>query len=185
MARRLPAGSQPCVNAPCFKKAVSGIALLSMLGITSLTAVMMMPAGAMAQAYPEHRSVEAPRGLQLDRAGTIQRLGLGDPALELTDAQKAQIDRAAAKLVSESEDILDRYPLQQEVRQPDRPTVTALNQAGMDALNQARVRFTDFVKSILTQEQREIWEARRSGRAPRLERGTPGNVPSPERQRPR
>lgn len=165
MDRRLSAGVLPCVNVPCLKEATSRLAILWFLGLASVVGTMMLTSSkAIAQSHPGQLITDPPRGLELDRAGTIQRFGLGDPALELSDAQKSQIDRAAATLAAESAEILLKSSVLQEPRRPDRPTLTTLDRAGMEALNQARIRFTDAVKNILNQDQKRTWESKRNGR---------------------
>ncbi len=124
--------------------------------------MMMMAAGAQAQAPGGGAGPGAggpPRGGMamgpVDRASTIERNGLADPALKLTAAQKAEIDRIADAYVAE----VQKAPAGQEA---------------MTARMQARQNMTAAVNKVLTDEQRKTWETAQAGRRPPGGMGGPG-----------
>lgn len=94
-------------------------------------------------------------GGQLDRAGTIQRFGLADAALKLTDAQKAQIDKAADAYVAEMKTVNEKYPM---------AAGSPPDQQGMDARNKARENLTAAVHKVLNDEQKKTWDAAQASR---------------------
>jgi hypothetical protein len=95
-----------------------------------------------------------------DRANTIQRFGLGDPALKLTDAQKAEIDKAADAYVAEMKTANEKYPMAQGAMP---------SEEAMGARNKARENLTAAVNKVLNADQKKTWEASQAAR-----RGGPG-----------
>lgn len=94
-------------------------------------------------------------GGQLDRAGTIQRFGLADAALKLSDAQKKQVDTAADAYVAEMKAVNEKYPM---------AAGSPPGQEGMDARNKARENLTAAVHKALDAEQRKTWDAAQAAR---------------------
>lgn len=122
-------------------------------------AMMTMAAGAFAQAPAGGPPGGGPpRGMgmgQPDRAGTIQRFGLGDAALKLTDAQKAQIDKAVEAYVAEMTSVNQKYPMTQG---------SPPSQEAMGARTKARDDLNDAIGKVLNDEQKKTWEAAQASR---------------------
>ena len=123
-------------------------------------AMMMMAAGAFAQAPGAGPAGGPPRGMGMgmgapDRAGTIQRNGLDDAALKLTDAQKAEINKIADAYVAEVNAISQKYPMQPGA---------GPNQEAMVARQTATQNLTAAVNKVLNAEQRKTWEAAQAAR---------------------
>ena len=136
--------------------------LKTLLLAAAAGAMMTMAAGAMAQAPAGGPGAGPPRGgpgtgAPLDRAGAIQRFGLGDAALKLTDAQKAEIDKAADAYVAAMGKLPAMTP-----GSPPSPEAQA-------ARTKVRDDFTAAVNKVLNDEQRKTFEAAQASR-----RGGPG-----------
>lgn len=130
-----------------------------MLLAVTAGALLTMAAGAMAQAPGGGAPGAGPPrggpggfGPPTDRAGVIQRNGLGDPALKLTDAQKAEIDKAADAYLAEVQKIPAAAP-----GGPPSPEVMA-------ARNTARDNLMAAVNKVLNDEQKKTLEAAQAAR---------------------
>lgn len=147
--------------------------LKTLLLAAAAGAMMTMTAGAMAQA-PGGGAGGPPRGGpgmggpgmggQLDRAGAIQRFGLGDEALKLTAAQKAELDKAADAYVAAMTAVNAKYPRTQGT--PPSAEATAARAKPTEDMNAA-------VAKVLTAEQKKTWDAAQAAR-PRGGMGGPG-----------
>lgn len=123
-------------------------------------ALLTMAAGALAQAPgggapgagPPRGGPGGGFGPPTDRAGVIQRNGLGDAALKLTDAQKAEIDKAADAYLAEVQKIPAAAP-----GGPPSPEVTAARTKARDDLMAA-------VNKVLNDEQKKTLEAAQAAR---------------------
>ena len=134
-----------------------------LLVATAASAMTMMAANVMAQA-PQGGAPRGPGGGmgggmgmgggQLDRAGVIQRFGLGDEALKLTAAQKGELDKAADAYVAEMKTVNEKYPMTQG--QPP-------GQDAMQARMKARDNLNAAVGKVLNAEQKKTWDARPQG----------------------
>ncbi len=137
--------------------------LKGMLVAAAAGAMAIASVGAFAQAPAGGPGGGPPRGpgggggfaAPTDRAGVIQRYGLNAPELKLTDAQKAQIDKAADAYLEESK----KVPQGQE---------------GMQARQTARTNLTTAVGKVLNDEQRKTFDAAQAQRRPP---GGPGGGP--------
>lgn len=133
-------------------------------------AMLVMAAGAHAQA-PGGGPGGPPRGGmgmgmgQPDRAGTIQRFGLDDAVLKLSDAQKADINKAADAYVAAMTSVNEKYPFT-----PGSPP----DQEGMAARQKARDDFVAAVNKVLDADQRKAWEAAQAARGGGM--GGPGGM---------
>jgi hypothetical protein len=103
-----------------------------------------------------------------DKATTIERMGLNDPALKLTAAQKADIDKLADAYVTDQKALAAKYPMAQG---------SPPSQEGMQARRDAREKFTAAVGKVLNDEQRKTWEAAQAARRPPM--GGPGGPGGP------
>lgn len=138
--------------------------LKTLLLAAAAGAMMTMAAGAMAQAPAGGPGAGPPRGgpgmgAPLDRAGAIQRFGLGDPALNLTAAQKAELDKAADVYVAEMAKL---PPMQMGQGGPPSPEAMAPR-------NKVRDDFNAAIAKVLNAEQKKTWETAQASR-----RGGPG-----------
>lgn len=137
-----------------------------LLAVATGAMMMVMAAGAQAQAPGGGAGPGAggpPRGGMMgpvDRATTIERNGLADPALKLTAAQKAEIDKIADAFVAE----VQKAPAGQEA---------------MAARMKARENMTAAVNKVLNDEQRKTWEAAQAARRPAGGMGGPGGPGGP------
>lgn len=84
----------------------------------------------------------------------IQRNGLGDAALKLTDAQKASIDKLAEKNAADATALTAKYP---------NTPGAAPNAEAMAARQKLREDFTAEVNKVLNDEQKKTWAARPQG----------------------
>jgi len=133
-------------------------ALKTLLVAAAAGAMMTMAAGAMAQAPGGGPGAGPPRGgpggpgmgAPLDRAGAIQRFGLGDPALNLTAAQKAELDKAADVYVAEMAKL---PPMQMGQGGPPSPEAMAPR-------NKVRDDFNAAIAKVLNADQKKTWDAR-------------------------
>jgi hypothetical protein len=101
-----------------------------------------------------------------DRPTVIQRQGLSDPALKLTDAQKAQIDKIVDGYVAEQKTLAEKYPMT-----PGSPPSADAQAARM----KSRDGLTAALGKVLDDSQRKTWEAARAMRGPGG--GGPGGPP--------
>ena len=87
-------------------------AILAVLALAAVNVNAQAPGGGPPGGGP-------PRGMGMgggmggpqDRPTVIQRQGLNDPALKLTDAQKAQIDKIVDGYVAEQKTLAEKYPM--------------------------------------------------------------------------
>ncbi|HWL63226.1 MAG TPA: hypothetical protein VNQ32_10530 [Steroidobacteraceae bacterium] len=137
----------------------------TLLLTAAVGAMMTMAAGAMAQAPgggpprggPGAGGPGMGGGMGMpanDRAGTIQRFGLNDPALKLTAAQTAEIDKAADAYVA-------------EVAKVPAGAGGPPSQEAMAARTKARDNLTAAVNKVLNADQKKTWEAAQAAQAQR------------------
>lgn len=123
-------------------------------------AMTMMAANVMAQA-PAGGPPRGPGGGMgmgmgaADVPTTIERQGLNDPALKITAAQKAEIEKVTTAFVEEQKKIAEKYPMAQG---------SPPSQEGMTARQTARTNYQAAVGKILNDEQRKTWEAAQAAR---------------------
>lgn len=127
-------------------------AILASLALASATAFAQAPGGG-----PPGGGGGPPGGGRgpATKETVIQRNGLGDAALKLTDAQKAAIDKLAEKNAADQVALQAKFP-----PGPPTPEATAARTALSDA-------FTAEINKVLNDEQRKTWAAR-------PQRGGPG-----------
>lgn len=89
-----------------------------------------------------------------DRAGTIQRFGLNDPALKLSAAQTAELEKAADAYVA-------------EVAKIPAAAGGPPSQEAMAARTKASDNLTAAVNKVLNADQKKTWEAARAAQAQR------------------
>jgi len=131
-------------------------------GMMAMLAVMAFASvGAMAQAP----GGGPPRGMggmgmgmgPADRPTTIQRQGLDDPALKLTAAQQAQIDKIVDGYLAEQKALGEKYPMTQGAPP---------SQEAMTARMTSRDNFNAALGKVLDDSQKKTWEAARAARRP-------------------
>ncbi len=138
-----------------------GTKLKRILTITAASAVVLVSSTAFAQA-PPGGGMRAP----MDRPTVITRMGLDDPALKLSDAQKGQIDKLVDGYIAEQATLREKYPMTQG---------SPPSQEAMTAMRGARDNFTGAVGKVLNDSQRATWEASMAARRP--PGGGPGGPP--------
>lgn len=128
-------------------------AIVAALALASVTAFAQAPAGG----PPRGPGAGGPGGGMgggfggpPDKAQTIQRQGLNDPALKLTDAQKAQIDKIVDGYVAEQKTIAEKYPMTQG---------TPPSAEAQAARTKSREGLTAAIGKVLDDTQRKAWEA--------------------------
>jgi hypothetical protein len=123
------------------------MAMLAVMAFASVNAMAQAPGGG------------PPRGMggPADRPTTIQRQGLDDPALKLTDAQKAQIDKIVDGYLADQKTLGEKYPMT--------PGAAPAPEA-MAARTAARDKLTADVGKVLDDSQKKTWEAARAARRP-------------------
>jgi Spy/CpxP family protein refolding chaperone len=92
-----------------------------------------------------------------DRPTTIERLGLNDASLKLSDAQKAQIDKIVDGYVAEQKTLREKYPMT-----PGSPP----SQDAMTAMRSSRDNLNTAVGKVLDDTQRASWQAAQAARRP-------------------
>jgi Spy/CpxP family protein refolding chaperone len=107
-------------------------------------------------------------GGPVDRAGMIQRLALDDPALKLSAAQKAQVDKLVDGYIAEQAQLREKYPMTQG---------TPPSQEMMTAMRGSRDNLNTAVGKVLDDSQRATWEAAMAARRPPGMGGPPGGPP--------
>jgi hypothetical protein len=137
------------------------LTVLAALTLASATAFAQAPGGAPG-GPPRGMGGGMGMGAPADRPTTIQRQGLNDPALNLTAAQKTEIDKIVDAYLAEQKTLAEKYPMT-----PGTPP-SADAQA---ARTKAREGFTAALGKVLTDAQRKTWEAR--------PRGGPGGMGGP------
>jgi hypothetical protein len=120
-------------------------AILASLALASVTVFAQAPGGG-----PPGGGFGGPA----TKETVIQRNGLGDAALKLTDAQKAAIDKLAEKNAVDSTALQMKYPA---------AAGGAPNPDAQAARTKLREDFTAEVNKVLNAEQRTIWAARPQG----------------------
>jgi len=129
-------------------------AIIASLALVSVTAFAQAPGGG-----PPGGGGGGGRG-PATKETVIQRNGLGDAALKLSDAQKAAIDKLAEKNAADQVALQAKFP-----PGPPTPEATA-------ARAKLTEEFTAEVNKVLNDEQKKTWAAR-----PQLQRGGPGGGP--------
>lgn len=123
--------------------------------IGALAVLVALPAGAQAPAgRPVERNHSVPGGVP-DRLLTIDSQGLNSPALRLSRAQRAQIDKVIDAYLNELGRLNERYPTTQH-GQPSQEAAAARITAQND--------LTAALGKVLTDDQRNTWESVRAAR---------------------
>jgi hypothetical protein len=147
--------------------------------LTVIAALTLASATAFAQAPGGGAPGGPPRGMGgggmgmggvADRPTTIQRQGLNDPALNLTAAQKAEIDKIVDAYLVEQKALAEKYPM------------TPGSPPGADAQaarTKSREGFTAALGKVLNDAQRKTWEARPRGGPGGGMGGPPGGMGGP------
>lgn len=138
----------------------------SVMAMVAVQAVAQAPAGGPPRGGPGMGMGMGMMG-PADKATTIERMGLNDPALKLTAAQKGEIDKITEAYVAEQKALGEKYPMAQG---------SPPSQEGMQARRTAREKFTAAVGKVLNDEQRKTWEAAQAARRPPMG-GAPGGAP--------
>jgi hypothetical protein len=120
-------------------------AILASLALASASAFAQAPGGGPPGGGPPGGG--GGRG-PATKESVIQRNGLGDAALKLTDTQKAAIDKLAEKNAADQVALQAKFP-----PGPPTPEATAARTALSDA-------FTAEINKVLNDEQKKIWAAR-------------------------
>jgi hypothetical protein len=135
-------------------------AMLAVMALASTSVLAQAPGGG-----PPGGGMGGGFGGPQTKETVIQRQGLGDAALKLTDAQKAAIDKLAEKFAADQTALQAKYPPAQGA--PPNPEATA-------ARTKLREDFTAEVNKVLNDEQKKTWAARPQGG-----RGGPGGPGGP------
>jgi hypothetical protein len=135
-------------------------AIVAALALASVTAFAQAPGGGPPRGPGGGGGGMGGFGGAPDKATTIQRQGLNDPALKLTDAQKAQIDKVVDGYVAEQKTLAEKYPMTQGAQPSAEATA---------ARTKSREDLAAAVGKVLDDSQRKTWEAARAAA-----RGGPG-----------
>jgi Spy/CpxP family protein refolding chaperone len=95
--------------------------------------------------------------MPMDRAGMEQRLALDAEGLNLTAAQKSQIDKIVDDYIVEQGKLREKYPMT-----PGSPP----GQEAMTAMRSARENLNTAVGKVMNDAQRKTWEAAMAARRP-------------------
>jgi ATP-dependent RNA helicase RhlE len=150
-----------------FSKTLKGmlvVAAASAMAIVSMGASAQAPGGGPPGGGPPGGGRGGGFGQPTDRAGVIQRFGLGAPELKLTDAQKAQIDKLADTYLAEMAKL---PPMQMQQGQ-------APDQAAMAARQAPRTKLIEAVGKILNADQKKTFDAQQAQQQQRRGGGGPG-----------
>jgi Spy/CpxP family protein refolding chaperone len=138
------------------------VATASMMTVFAVGAAAQAPAGGPPRGGGMGMGMMGPQ----DRPGTIERLGLNDPALKLTAAQKTEIDKIVDAYLAEQKVLAEKYPMT-----PGSPP----SQEAMQIRRTARENLNTALGKVLNDEQRKSWEAAQAARRPQM--GGPGGPP--------
>jgi hypothetical protein len=122
------------------------VVVAGVLALAAVNVMAQMPAGG--------------RGMGMgaaDRPTTIERLGLNDAALKLSDAQKKQIDTIVDGYVAEQKTLREKYPMAQG---------SPPSQDAMTAMRSSRENLNTAVGKVLNDTQRTTWQAAQAARRP-------------------
>jgi hypothetical protein len=158
-----------------FSKSLKGILVVAAAGalaVVSMGASAQAPGGGPPGGGPGGARMGGGFGQPTDRAGVIQRFGLGAPELKLTDAQKGQIDKLADNYVAE----MAKLPPMQQGQAPD--------QAAMAARQAPRAKLIEEVGKILNADQKKTFDAAQAAQQQRRGGGGPGGAGGPGGGRP-
>jgi hypothetical protein len=151
------------------------VAVLAALSLAAVTAFAQAPGGGAPGGPP--RGMGGGMGMGMggpaDRPTTIERQGLNDPALNLTAAQKTEIDKVVDGYLASQKTLAEKYPMT-----PGSPP----SADAMAARTKAREDFTAALGKVLNDAQRKTWEAARAARGPGMGggmRGGPGGAGGP------
>jgi hypothetical protein len=136
------------------------VTVLATLALASASAFAQAPGGGPGGAGGPPRGMGGGgmgMGGVADRPTTIERQGLNDPALNLTAAQKAEIDKVVDAYLAEQKTLAEKYPMT-----PGSPPAAD----AMAARTKARDAFTAALGKVLNDAQRKTWEAARAARGP-------------------
>ncbi len=142
------------------------LTVLAVLTLASATAFAQAPGGGPPRGPGGGMGMGAPA----DRPTTIQRQGLNDPALNLTAAQKAEIDKIVDAYLVEQKALAEKYPMT-----PGSPPGADAQAARM----KSREDFTAALGKVLNDAQRKTWEARPRGGPGGGMGGPPGGMGGP------
>ena len=95
--------------------------------------------------------------MPMDRAGMEQRLALDAAGLNLTAAQKSQIDKIVDDYIVEQGKLREKYPMT-----PGSPP----GQEAMTAMRSSRENLNAAVGKVMNEGQRKTWEAAMAARRP-------------------
>jgi Spy/CpxP family protein refolding chaperone len=95
--------------------------------------------------------------MPMDRAGMEQRLALDAEGLNLTAAQKSQIDKIVDDYIVEQGKLREKYPMT-----PGSPP----GQEAMTAMRSSRENLNTAVGKVMNDAQRKTWEAAMAARRP-------------------
>ncbi len=95
--------------------------------------------------------------MPMDRAGMEQRLALDAAGLNLTAAQKSQIDKIVDDYIVEQGKLREKHPMT-----PGSPP----SQEMMTAMRSSRENLNAAVGKVLNEGQRKTWEAAMAARRP-------------------
>jgi Spy/CpxP family protein refolding chaperone len=95
--------------------------------------------------------------MPMDRAGVEQRLALDAEGLNLTAAQKSQIDKIVDDYIVEQGKLREKYPMT-----PGTPP----GQEAMTAMRSSRENLNTAVGKVMNDGQRKTWEAAMAARRP-------------------
>jgi hypothetical protein len=147
-------------------KGLLAVATLGAMAMTSMQAMAQAPQGGPPGGGP-------PRGMgmmgAMDRPAMMQRLGLDDAALKLSDAQKAQLDKLVDAYIADQKTMREKYPMT-----PGSPP----SQEMMGAMRAAREGLNTEVGKVLNDTQRTAWQSAQAARRQMMgPGGGPGGPP--------
>jgi Spy/CpxP family protein refolding chaperone len=142
---------------------------------TAVAAGVLAAAPLLAQA-PPGGGMRGMGMMPMDRAGMEQRLALDAEGLNLTAAQKTQIDKIVDDYIVEQGKLREKYPMT-----PGSPP----SQEAMTAMRSARESLNTAVGKVMNDGQRKTWEAAMAARRPAMMgpggMGGPGGPGGPPR----
>jgi Spy/CpxP family protein refolding chaperone len=136
----------------------------------ALAAGMLVATPSFAQG-PPGGGVGGMRGMMpMDRASMEQRLALDAEGLNLTAAQKSQIDKLVDDYIAGQNKLREKYPMTPGT--PPSPEMMTAMRAAREELNAA-------VGKVMNDAQRKTWEAAMAARRPPMGPGGPGGPGGP------
>ncbi len=121
-------------------------------------------------AVAQDKPADSPTGISANnsRRISISRFGLDNPALRLSPAQQAEIDKIIDAHMARQTAVNKQYPLPKDGARP--------TEAEMQARQAVTATVTEALGRVMNGEQKKLWEDEQASRRPAAGSKVPGSV---------